>query len=175
MPTRRANMDLNKKKEEVQLSCMMALCASQGIDLEIMRHDSDSTDMLIKKLIETREGRYNAQLRIQLKATSSISQYRDAADRIEYKLKAKNYNDLCTLATTPAILVLMILPNEEKEWIKWTLEDILIKCRMYYRSFEGCEKTGNTDSIQVKIPKANYINGEVLQKLLVKVATGELS
>ena len=86
-----------------------------GIEFELMRHDSDSIDAVMKKIIKTPDCEYNAMISMQLKATSSISQYHESDDEISNKLKAKNYNDLCIKRTTPLILVLLILPEEESE------------------------------------------------------------
>jgi hypothetical protein len=127
----------------------------------------------MKKIIKTPDCEYNAMISMQLKATSSISQYHESDDEISNKLKAKNYNDLCIKRTTPLILVLLILSEEELEWVHWSQEDILIKCKLYGASFCGCKPLSNSDSVTVKIPKNHYVNGNTLHDLLVKVAMEE--
>lgn len=103
-----------KHMEDLQISYISALCASVGIDYDIQGHDADSTDAIIKKKIILPNGSwYFSQLRIQLKSTFGESQYEDKGDQIKYKLKVKNYNDLCTQATAPIILGLFILPKED--------------------------------------------------------------
>jgi hypothetical protein len=115
-------------KEDISISYISALCAYAGVAYEINRHDEDSTDGILKKRILLDENRkFDAELRVQLKCTSSPSQYTDNGDSITYKLKVKNYNDLCMSSTTPIILGLLVLPEDEKEWIKWSSEELLIK------------------------------------------------
>ena len=98
-------MHESRRKEDIHIGYIYALCASVGVDYEIIRHDEDSTDGIMKKRITFPDGGFfDAELRIQLKATSSKSQYREEENTITYKLKAKNYNDLCTLGTSPIIL-----------------------------------------------------------------------
>ena len=164
-------MHETKKKEDIHISYVSALCASAGIDYEAIRHDDDSTDAMIKKRITRNDGCfYDAQLRIQLKCTSSKTQYSISNDVITYHLKAKNYNDLCTPSTTPIILGLLILQDNESEWVNWSTEELLIKGSMYWVNFEGHKKTDNTSTVAVHIPIENTINQNSLTHMLERIA-----
>lgn len=112
-------MQITQIKEDISISYISALCAYAGIAYEIVRHDEDSTDGILNKRILLGENRkFNAELGIQLKCTSSPSQYTDHGDTLTYKLKVKNYNDLCLPSTTPIILGLLKLPENEELWVK---------------------------------------------------------
>ncbi len=164
-------MDTSSKKEELSITYISALCAVSGISFDRQFHDDDSTDATIKKLITLPDGRKcEAILRVQLKATSSTTQYKEDDSTITYVLKAKNYNDLKTISTTPIVLALLILPEKEDEWVTWTHEELMIKGRMYWQSFESAPEIENKSSITVKIPKENYLNSDRLLELLQRVA-----
>ena len=166
-------LTVSKQKEDIHISYLSALCAFAGIAYEIMRHDEDSTDGILRKRVILDDGRkYEAELRIQLKATSSTSQYTDNGDTITYKLKVKNYNDLCGSGTVDIILGLLILPENE-EWISWSQEELLIKGCMYWAEFSGKKESKNSSSVTVKIDKNNKINAETLNEILEKVAREE--
>lgn len=65
-------------KEDIHISYLSAVCASASISFDLQRHDNDSTDGIMKKLITLDDGtKYMSSLRIQLKCTSSVSQYTD--------------------------------------------------------------------------------------------------
>ena len=85
----------------------------------------------------------------------------------------KNYNDLCTPSTTPIILGLLVLPENEEEWIEWTTEELLIRGCMYWESFCECEKSDNKGTVTVKIKKDNVINQQTLNDILTKIAKEE--
>lgn len=151
-------MHESKVKEDISISYISAICAHAGIAYEILRHDDDSTDGLLKKCIEINDGKkFYSELRIQLKATSSPSQYEDKGDYINYKLKVKNYNDLCCPATTPIILGLLILPEDYSEWVHWTQEDLLIKGCMYWASFSEKQMSDNSNWVSVKLDKRMFL------------------
>ena len=114
-------------KEDIHISYLSAVCASASISFDLQRHDDDSTDGIMKKLITLDDGtKYMSSLRIQLKCTSSVSQYTDDEEILHYKLKVKNFNDLCTRCTTPIILGLLVLPEDEDTWVKWSEKDFNI-------------------------------------------------
>lgn len=164
-------MQDTKVKEDISISYISALCAYAGIAYETIRHDEDSTDGLLRKRILLDENRkFNSELRIQLKSTSSPSQYTDYGDSLTYKLKAKNYNDLCQEATSPIILGLLVLPEDKNQWINWTSEELLIKGCMYWADFSTEDETTNTATVSIKINKENVINAQSLLEILEKIA-----
>ena len=164
-------MDESRKKEELSIAYLSALCAAGGISFDLQRHDDDSTDAIIKKLITLADGRKcESIIRVQLKSTSSSSQYHEDQTTVTYSLKVKNYNDLRLRATTPLILALFILPENKSEWIKWTEEELLLKGRMYWAEFSKAPETKNTEKVSIKIEKNNCVNSDELLKLLKKVA-----
>ncbi len=76
-------MQVTKVKEDISISYISALCAYAGIAYEIVRHDEDSTDGILKKRVLLDGNRkFDAVLRIQLKCTSSPSQYTDNGDSL---------------------------------------------------------------------------------------------
>jgi len=167
-------MQVTKVKEDISISYISALCAYAGIAYEIVRHDEDSTDGILRKRVLLDGNRkFDAELRIQLKCTCSLSQYTDNGDTLTYKLKVKNYNDLCLPSTTPIMLGLLILPENEELWIDCTEEELLIRGCMYWAEFSGKTESANEGTISVKIDKKNMITVESLQEILELIAKEE--
>lgn len=163
-------MHSSRQKEDISISYISALCADAGISYDIQRHDDDSTDGIMKKRIFLDDERFfDSSLRIQLKSTSSVTQYKDNGDMITYALKVKNYNDLCTPATTPVILGLFVMPEEES-WVEWSREELLIKGCMYWADFSEMPKSDNKQTVTVAIPKEHVINEEFLLDILERIA-----
>lgn len=164
-------MDKEKIKEDLSICYLKTIVAINGIALERIEHDEDSIDVVIKKLVYLQNGgKFNSQISVQLKATSSTSQYNIRDTDISYSLKSKNYNDLCTPASMPSILALLILPENEDEWVTWSPEELMIKGKMFWTSLQGKEKTNNASKITVKIPPKNVLNAITVEDLIKKVA-----
>lgn len=167
-------MYTTKHKEDLHVSYISALCASAGISYDVQNHDDDSTDGIIKKRITLSDGCFRDSLcRIQLKCTSSTSQYEDKGNYISYRLKVKNYNDLCTKSVTPIILGVLVLPEDEKSWVHWSTAELLIRGCMYWAEFSTCNPSDNVGSVSVKLDKSQVLNQESLLAILEKIAKEE--
>lgn len=164
-------MDIEKIKEDLSICYLKTIAAVKGIAVERIEHDEDSVDVIIKKVLNMDNNmQFNSQVSVQLKSTSSYSQYSINKDEISYKLKVKNYNDLCMPASMPSILALLILPEEEEEWTKWTPDELIIKGKMFWLSLQDKDVSDNKDNVTVKIPKANVLNASTIENLIKKAA-----
>jgi len=158
-----------KRKEELSKSYLNAICAYVGVAMEVQAHDDDSIDVMLKKKMTRNDGSaFEAQLGVQLKSTSKC--LTESANAVSYELKAKNYNDLKALSTVQKLLFVLILPEEEKEWITHSVDELVIRRCMYWISLESYPNSDNTSSITVQIPKIQYLDAEALQRLMQDVA-----
>lgn len=161
-------------KEDISISYISALCAYSEISYDISRHDADSTDGVMRKTLTLDNGqRFTAELRIQLKCTSSPTQYKDNGDTITYRLKVKNYDDLRRRATSPIILGLLVLPESSDEWLSWTTDELLIKGCMYWANLSGAEASTSKSTVNITIEKKNVINENSLLEILEQIAREE--
>lgn len=164
-------MDIEKIKEDLSICYLKTIAAVRRIAVERIEHDEDSVDVVIKKVLNIDKNvSFNSQISVQLKATSSKSQYGIGKQEISYKLKVKNYNDLCMPATMPSMLALLILPEEMEEWTKWTPDELMIKGKMFWLSLQNQEVSDNKDNVTVKIPKENILNADTIENLIQKAA-----
>ena len=167
-------MNESKQKEDLQISYISAICAAAGLSYERTIHDEDSTDGTIKAKVATKNrGSINSELRVQLKCTSSSSQYTDHGTYISYKLKKKNYDDLRAQSTVPIILCLMVLPEDISGCVQWSTEELLIKGCMYWADLSKEAPSDNREKVSVHIDKTNVINQESLQEILRKIGEEE--
>lgn len=163
-------------EEDLSVSYLRAIAAQAEVDFNLNRTDTESRDANLSKIITVGNNEFNAELNVQLKATYSKSQYQDNGNSIVYKLKSKNYNDLCRVTTTPIILCLLILPEDKNEWVTQTANDLTLRYCMYWLSLKGNVPTQNTKTCNVTIPKSQIITVRSLSDLLNSIAKngGEL-
>lgn len=158
-------------KEELSVCYLSAISSINGIALERHHRDDDSIDVEIKKVVIRKDGfRFNSQISIQLKATSSQTQYSIGENEITYKLNVKNYNDLCSLSVMPSMLGLLILPPDKNDWISWNEQELILKGQFFWISLQGRKLSNNSNTINVKIPKTNRLKPDNIESLLNKVA-----
>ena len=157
-------MDKQKREEYLSIAYLRTISASGGILFSLDHEDSDSVDVNLK--FHWDDVDFDSTIGIQLKATSSKSCYREDEDFVYYDLKVKNYNDLRRNSSESKFLTLLILPEEENEWINQTIDELIIRRNMYWLSLYGSPETTNTSTIRIKIPKVNLVTKESLLQLL---------
>ncbi len=167
-------MDDSAIKQDLSICYISAVSANAGVDYDTLRHDADSTDGIIKKLVDLPgTGKIHSTLRVQLKSTSSQSMYEENENQIRYYLKAKNYNDLCQRTVTPVILCLLVLPPAREEWLCWSKEELLLRGCMYWTSLSKEKPSANKERVTVTFDKSHVVNSGTLTMILAKVAREE--
>jgi hypothetical protein len=110
-------------------------------------------------------------LDIQAKSTTVTNL---TATQVYYDLEVKAYDDLREPEVgCPRILVLLVLPEEEVEWIEQTEDHLALRHCAYWLSLRGQGPTANQRSVRVAIPRANVFSAAVLQTLMDKVRRRE--
>lgn len=156
--------------EDLHIAFLSAICSKVGIRFDKITHDETSVDGHLRKKYTYNNGQQvDVSIEVQLKSTFSQNQYNENEDSITYRLKAKNYNDMCTKRNTPIFLGLLILPEDKDEWINCGNEELLLKGRMYLKSFADCEKTHNSSSVSVQISKRNLLTPHYLNSVMKSI------
>lgn len=170
------NMTGTRRKEDLSVAYLSAIAAQASVDFEICRHDEDSVDCMLKKeVLLDDERQFRASLHVQLKSTSSISQYSISENAITYQLKKKNYDDLRKRGTSEIILCLLVLPEEaEKPWVCCTDDELLLHGRMYWCSLRDKPDAVQKEKVPVELPQNQFLDPDMLNTLMLQIAGGDL-
>jgi len=161
-------MTVENKKENISISYLEAVCASQGINMQLNRNDADGIDALLSKWLTRNNGsKYHAKIDVQLKASSNG--HTEHGNYYSYPLKVKNYNDLLEPATVKPYLFLLVLPEKENDWISHSVSELVIKQCMFWLDLSGSLATSNTSNITVQFPKTHIVSPTALEELLQAV------
>lgn len=169
-------MTETRRKEDLSIAYLSAVAAQASVDFEMLHHDQDSVDCMLKKVVVMEDGReFRSSLHVQLKSTSSRNLYSIGERVITYKLKKKNYDDLRKRGTNEIILCLLVLPEEsEKPWVECSDEELLLHGRMYWCSLRDKPDATQEDKVPVELPKDQLLDSSALDALMLQVAGGDL-
>lgn len=165
-------MPITDRKEALGQAYVRAIVAKAGYN--IARADKDfGLDGTIKD-VTARNGRYHETgftIEYQLKSSCDVT---FENGELVYDLESKNYNDLAGWeGACPSILILLVLPENEDEWISFSHDGLLIrKCAWWY-CLEGMPLTDNTATKRIRIPETQVFSPEGLEALMEKVRKGE--
>jgi hypothetical protein len=152
-------MDENDRKERFSLAYISAIAAHAGFQvIEARPIDKDSVD----GEIISDEGR-RPRIEFQAKATA---RHRLRADDFVFRLSVKNYNDLRRDVRTPRLLIVVLLPTSEEEWLVHSEEELQLRHCGYWFSLAGWPPTTNAATISVNIPRTQVFDTAQLRALM---------
>ena len=157
-------MDLNHRKERFSLAYISAVAARAGFDLVEPRVDVDSID----GTLISHTGR-RPRIEFQAKATA-----RDVvgAEAITFPLSVKNYDELRAEVIIPRLLILVVLPEREEDWLTHSEDSLILRHCGYWLSLAGEPERGNTTTVTVKIPRHQRFDPIALDALMHKANQG---
>jgi len=158
-------MDLNDRKSRFSLGYITAVAAHAGYQVLESRIDKDSVDGVLMG----EEGR-RPRIEFQAKATA-----RDVLrpGYLAFPLPIKNYDDLRAEVITPRLLVIVVLPESEGDWLAHSEEELSLRRSGYWLSLAGQPEVPNTSSVTVRVPRTQVFDTEQLRALMRRAEGGE--
>jgi hypothetical protein len=118
-------------------------------------------------------GESGYRLDIQAKATTLANV---DPTQVRYDLRVKDYELLRDEAAGgPRLLVVLVLPREEAQWLAQSEEELLLRHCAYWSSLKGLGPTTNRKTVRVLLPRVNVFSVEALLDLMRRYKVGELS
>ena len=110
------------------------------------------------------------QINFQAKATS-----RDVVrgGEIRFPLPIRNYNDLRRRDRVPHILIVLLMPEDDADWLSQTDEELRMRRCAYWMSLEGMPRRSNVSTVTVYVPLSQMFDGAQLRDLMDKADRGE--
>ncbi len=109
----------------------------------------------------------SGQLDLQLKSTTR-AQVGDS--HIQVDLETKTYEDLREKGDNcPRILVVLLLPTDEGDWVSQSAEELVLRRGAYWLSLEGSPpaKTGKT--VRIAIPRSNLFSAQAVLGIMASL------
>jgi hypothetical protein len=163
-------MDLNKQKEQFSIAYVRAVIAAARYNVYKMEVDEDSVDLGIAATASL-DLPLRPRLDLQLKCTSDGGALHD--EFIHFPLKVKNYGDLRNSGLIPQALVVVLVPTKVEDWLTQTEEQLVLRRCGYWLSLLGEPAVDNTESVTVRIPRAQQFTPLALQDMMRRINDGE--
>lgn len=107
------------RKSSLSVLYAMAVAARLGYTISTPDPDRDSVDMRISA-----GGDMRPSMDLQLKGTSTLEW---KGGRSSFPITRKNYDDLRCRRITPLVLVVLEVPRDEKRWMEFGPEYLLVR------------------------------------------------
>ena len=110
-------------------------------------------------------------IEFQAKATSRDVMSSDG-DAVHFPLPIRDYDNL-RVEKHPFILIVVLLPDDETEWLTQTDDELCLRYCGYWLSLMGRNPVPNRNSVTVRIPTANVFSSAQLTEMMDKAARSE--
>ena len=155
----------NYRQEALSRTYVRAIAAQAGVVCSEPEHDF-GIDLCLRA-IRTRDHRYadvSGQFDLQVKSTTRASV---TDTEVRYDLEVKNYDDLREAGDNcPRFLVVLVLPEDESQWLNQTVEELSLRNCAYWISLEGYPTTTATTTIRIAIPRSAVFSVEAVWSIL---------
>lgn len=158
-------MERSQQQEQFSLAYARAVATIAGYAIYRPEVDDDSIDLGVA----ARGGGgtlRSPRLEIQVKSTSTgVLHERE----LHYPLKLKNYDDLRLPCHVPRILLVVLVPEDPREWLTQTEDELTLRRCGYWASLAGRPESQNEASVTVRLPRANVFSPAALQQMMTRI------
>lgn len=158
-------MNLNMLKERFSLAHITAVASYADCQVVEPKVDRGSVDGLLLGPTGGRD-----LIRFQAKSTArSIA----GGGYVRFPLDVGDYENIRN-AGAPFILIVVLLPDDEAQWLTQTDDETCLRYCGYWISLEGWTARSNTSTITIPIPMSNVFSSDQLSALMTKALAGEM-
>lgn len=158
-------MHFTTKIERLSLAYVAAVAAKAGFELIESTSDYDSVDGALRSAAGLRP-------RIEFQAKGS-TRLLLKDDHVAYPLSRKNYDDLRIETIVPRLLFVVLIPNEEDNWLSHSEDELIVRHCGYWHTLRGMPEVDQT-TITVHLPRSQVLNPVQLAELMHRAERGPL-
>jgi hypothetical protein len=155
----------NLRQEALSRAYARAVAAQAGV--AVCEPECDfGIDMTLRSLV-VRDGRrrdVGPHIDLQLKSTTRANL---VDTHLNYDLPVLNYDDLREAdPPTSRLLVVLLLPDDESQWLSQSPEELTLRHCAYWMSLVGLPPTASRSTVRVSIPLANIFSPEAVRDMM---------
>jgi hypothetical protein len=155
----------NRRQELLSRAYVRAIAAQAGAICTEPEQDF-GIDLCIRAVRGrgSRVADVSGQFDVQVKSTTRVSV---TENEIRYDLDVTNYDDLREPGDNcPRILVVLVLPDDEAQWLSQSVDELMLRHCAYWISLEGFPATTATTTIRIGIPRSAVFSVATVRAVL---------
>jgi hypothetical protein len=160
----------NHRQEALCRAYVQAVAALAGAATSVPTPDY-GVDLSLRD-IEQRGQRYldrRLQVDLQLRSTTRAIL---ADTSVSYDLDVQTHEFLREESSVRCLLVLLVLPEAETEWLSQTVEELILRRCAYWHSLRGAAPSRAASSVRVSIPRSQVFSAEAVHLILERLRQG---
>ena len=91
---------------------------------------------------------------------------------VAYPLPLKNYDDLRANTIVPRLLIVVVMPQQERGWLHHSEKEMRLRRCGYWLSLAGMPEVSNTTNVTMHLPRTQVFDAEQLAALMTRAEQG---
>jgi hypothetical protein len=152
----------NHRQEALCRAYVLAIAARCGMSASVANPDY-GIDLTLNDIVVSGDHRAESGYKLDIQTKSATLASLSQAT-VRYDLDVRSYETLRQpKAGSPRLLVVLLLPEDEKDWSVQSEDELILRRCAYWLSLRDRPATANRRSIRLAIPRANVFSIEALQ------------
>jgi hypothetical protein len=167
-----SGMTVNEQKQQLSIAYVLAVAARAGYACQVINVDNDSIDVQLaaRGMVHQQAVLRSPKIDIQLKATSQRVLQESF---LSFPLPIKNFNDLREPVLVPRILVVLLLPEDDAQWLVQSEDAMISKNCAYWTALLGMQESRNQTSVTVQLPRDQRFTVDGLRSMMRRISRKE--
>jgi hypothetical protein len=164
----------NHRQEYLCRAYIQAVAARCGMSVSLPNPDY-GIDLSLNDIAVAGSRRFESGWKIDVQAKST-TQAKFSRDSLVFDLEVKAHEILRQPNPgCPRILVVLVLPEQEAEWMAQSADELVLRTCAYWGSLRGLRATRNRRTTRVLLSRKNVFSPDALTDLLGQLKRGEWS
>jgi hypothetical protein len=165
-------LTVQHRQEGLSRAYVQAIAAHCGMSSSSPTPDC-GIDQCLHEIILVGSARIESGYRIDVQTKSTTLAHVDPT-HVRYDLDVATYDLLrYPEAGCPRILVVLVMPEDESQWLIHSEEQLILRRCAYWLSLKGARPTTNRRTVRIKIPRPNVFSVASLRGMLDRIKLGE--
>ncbi len=161
----------NHRQEALCRAYVQAVAALAGVATSVPTPDY-GVDQSLRAIVQRGSRRLDGRLHVDLQLRST-TQASVADGEVSYDLDVSTYESLREPSLGGCLLVVLVLPNDEAEWVSQTVDELVVRRCAYWYSLRGAAPTKATSSVRVGIPQSQMFSAEAVRAIFDRLRQGD--
>jgi Domain of unknown function (DUF4365) len=159
------------RQEALSRAYVQAIAGACGMGYSLPNPDY-GIDLTLEDIIIRGQRRVPSGWKLDVQAKSTTQAAVEAAI-VKYDLDVQAYEDLRDPeAPCPRVLIVLVLPEDEAEWLAQTEGELILRRCAYWYSLRGRGQTTRRRKVRLSIPRANLFSVEALRGMMSRLKQG---
>jgi hypothetical protein len=167
----RALLTRQHRQEGLARAYVQAVAAACGVGYSIPNPDY-GIDLTLEDILIRGQRRVPSGWKLDLQAKSTtLADIRGS--HVKYDLEVRAYEVLrAPEARCPRILVVLVLPEDEDEWLAQTEGELILRRCAYWYSLRGRKRATRGKTVRLSVPRANVFSPVALREIMARLKEG---